>query len=148
MISVIQRVLKSYIEIDDNIYASIGSGLLVLSGIKKGDLDTNIYETAKKIVNLRIFNDENGKMNLDVKSVNGEILVISQFTLCTDNQKSGNRPSFYFAEEHEIAKVKFDLFISELKKLYTPEKIKSGIFAENMKVHLINDGPVTIILER
>jgi len=148
MKAVIQRVLKSSVEIQGKIYSEIGSGLLVFLGIAKGDTDKNLRELTDKIINLRIFEDENGKMNLNIKEIQGEIMIISQFTLCTDNNKSGNRPSFTNAENPEVAEKLYEDFIDYVSEKYEKLKIKSGKFAANMKVSLINDGPVTIIIER
>ncbi|HEX2788079.1 MAG TPA: D-aminoacyl-tRNA deacylase [Ignavibacteria bacterium] len=148
MIAVIQRVLNSNVVIDGKIYSEINKGLMVLLGVKKGDTKETGKHLANKILDLRIFEDENGKMNLSVKDVQGEILVISQFTLCTDKNKSGNRPSFTFAEEPQIANEMYEYFVNELKQNYDSDKIKTGVFAADMKVNLTNDGPVTIILEK
>lgn len=148
MIAVIQRVLDSNVAIDSKIYSGIKKGLLVLIGVKKGDSKEAGKHLAGKVLDLRIFEDENGKMNLSVKDVQGEILVISQFTLCTDKNKSGNRPSFTFAEEPQKANEMYEYFVSELKQNFDAEKIKTGVFAADMKVNLTNDGPVTIILEK
>ena len=97
---------------------------------------------------MRIFADEKDKMNLNIRDVKGEILVISQFTLCTDKNKSGNRPSFTLAEVPDIAKKLYELFIMEMKNYYNEHKIKSGVFAGKMDIKLINNGPVTIIMEK
>ena len=148
MIAVIQRVLNSSVEVDGRIVNSISNGLLVLLGVKKGDKKENADILAKKITALRIFSDSNDKMNLSVKDIYGEILVISQFTLCTDNEKSGNRPSFIFAEDPEIANELYEYFIGKLKEEYDKEKVFSGIFSAYMKINLTNDGPVTVILEK
>jgi D-aminoacyl-tRNA deacylase len=148
MIAVVQRVLSSSVEVNGKIVNKISNGLLIFLGVKKGDDKSNAEYLAKKAVNLRIFSDENEKMNLSVKDINGEILVISQFTLCTDNGKSGNRPSFIFAEEPEKANELYKYFLEKLKIEYTKEKIFSGIFSAYMKINLTNDGPVTILLEK
>lgn len=148
MIVVIQRVIRSGVEIEGRIYSEIGKGLMVLLGITKGDSETEAVFLAKKIIELRIFPDENDKMNLSLKDTGGEVLVISQFTLCSDNGKSGNRPSFALAESPEKAKALFEFFIKELKQNYSPEKVQTGVFAAKMTVNIINDGPVTIILEK
>ncbi len=148
MIAVIQRVLSADVEIEKEVYSKIGQGLLILLGVRKGDLEENSAALAKKITDLRIFSDENDKMNLSVKDIDGEVMVISQFTLCSDNGKSGNRPSFALAEIPEKANSLYELFISEMKNYYKPAKIKSGKFAAHMKINLTNDGPVTIILEK
>jgi D-aminoacyl-tRNA deacylase len=148
MISVVQRVTEAGVEIETQIYSQIGKGLMVLVGVRKGDTEESSVSMAKKLIDLRIFSDENDKMNLNVRDIGGEVLIISQFTLCSDNGKSGNRPSFAFAEAPARANLLYELLISEMKSYYIPEKIKSGVFAAKMKVNLINDGPVTIILEK
>jgi len=148
MIAVIQRVLNASVTIDEKLHSEIGKGLLVFLGVKIGDNEQQINFLSKKITDLRIFSDEQDKMNLSVKDIAGEIMVISQFTLCTDNSKSGNRPSFTLAEKPERANELYELMISELKNIYEEDKIKSGVFAADMKISLTNDGPVTIILEK
>jgi D-aminoacyl-tRNA deacylase len=148
MIAVVQRVDKSSVEVYGEVVSSINKGLLVLLGVKKGDGETNADYLTNKIANLRIFSDENGKMNLSIKDIDGEILVISQFTLCTDNSKSGNRPSFTLAEEPERAKELYEYFIEKLKSEYAENKIFPGVFAAHMQVNILNNGPVTIFLER
>lgn len=148
MIAVIQRVTRASVTIDNKLHSEIGKGLLVLLGVKTGDNDEQVKYLSKKIADLRIFFDEQDKMNLSVKDINGEIIIISQFTLCADNGKSGNRPSFILAEKPERANELYELMISEMKNLYSESKIKSGVFAADMKIELINDGPVTILLER
>lgn len=148
MIAVIQRVLNSNVVVNGNVHSETGKGSLVLLGVKKGDTNDIAKHLAMKVIDLRIFEDGNGKMNLSVKDIQGEIMVISQFTLCTDKNKSGNRPSFTLAEEPQKANEMYEYFVSELKQNYFPDKIKTGVFREDMKVGLINDGPVTIILEK
>lgn len=148
MLTVVQRVNEASVEIDGKPYAAINKGLLVFLGIQKGDTDRESEYLAKKIVGLRIFPDAEDKMNLSVRDVEGGILLISQFTLCTDKNKSGNRPSFFYAEVPEKASKIFDGFIGMTKDYYIEERVKSGVFAAMMKIKLINDGPVTIILER
>lgn len=148
MIAVIQRVSEASVTIDNNLCSKISKGFLVLLGVKSGDNEEQAKYLSKKIADLRIFSDEQGKMNLSVKDIQGEILVISQFTLCADNGKSGNRPSFVLAEKPERANELYELMVTELKILLGEEKIKTGVFAADMKVGLVNDGPVTIILER
>lgn len=148
MIAVIQRVLNSNVVVNGSVYSEIGKGLLVLLGVKKGDTNEIAKHLAMKVIDLRIFEDENGKMNLSIKDVQGDIMVISQFTLCTEKNKSGNRPSFTFAEEPQKANEMYEYFVNELKQNYFTDKIKTGVFREDMKVSLINDGPVTIILEK
>lgn len=148
MKAVIQRVSEASVLIDNICHAEISAGIVVFLGIKKGDDENLSRLLARKTVDLRIFQDNNEKMNLCVNDVNGEILVISQFTLCTDNDKSGNRPSFTLAEEPYKAKLLYEVYLDELKKYYAKEKVFSGVFAAMMKVSLVNDGPVTIIIER
>lgn len=148
MKAVIQRVSVASVEIDDNVYSKIGKGILILLGVYKGDSGEDSKALARKIIDLRIFPDDNYKMNLSVKDIDGEVMVISQFTLCSDNGKSGNRPSFVLAEIPERANSLYELLISEMRSYYNPEKIKTGIFAAKMDINLTNDGPVTIILER
>jgi D-tyrosyl-tRNA(Tyr) deacylase len=148
MIAVIQRITKASVTIDSNVFSEVGKGLLVLLGVKTGDNEEQVKYLSKKIVDLRIFSDEQDKMNLSVKDIEGEIMIISQFTLCADNGKSGNRPSFVYAEKPARALELYELMITEMKNLYRNDKIKSGLFAADMKVELLNDGPVTIILER
>jgi D-aminoacyl-tRNA deacylase len=148
MIAVVQRVNNSSVEVGGSIICKISKGLLVFLGVKKGDSESNAELLAKKIANLRIFSDNEKKMNLSVKDINGEIMVISQFTLCTDNTKSGNRPSFTFAEEPEKANILYEYFIKKLKDEYEDNKIFSGIFSAHMKINILNDGPVTILLEK
>ncbi|MBL7127631.1 MAG: D-tyrosyl-tRNA(Tyr) deacylase [Ignavibacteria bacterium] len=148
MIAVVQRVSEASVTIEDKIHNKIGRGFLVLLGIRKGDTVTTLKTLAKKVIDLRIFPDENDKMNLSLKDVDGEVLVISQFTLCSDIEKSGNRPSFIFAEEPEKASALYEKFIDELREYYKSDKVFGGVFAAYMKIKLENDGPVTIILER
>lgn len=148
MIVVVQRVSEASVSVEEKIHNKIGKGFLVLLGIKKGDTITTLKTLAKKVIDLRIFSDENEKMNLNLRDVDGEVLVISQFTLCSDNEKSGNRPSFILAEEPEKASVLYDRFIEELREYYKYDKVFGGVFAAYMKIKLENDGPVTIILER
>ncbi|MBS1516497.1 MAG: D-tyrosyl-tRNA(Tyr) deacylase [Bacteroidetes bacterium] len=148
MIAAVQRVLNADVKIDGKVYSSIGKGLLVLLGIKKGDTENEADYIAKKLTDLRIFNDENEKMNLSIKDIQGEIMLISQFTLCADTKKSGNRPSFSDAEDPERAEFLYEKTKSELINLYSPEKIKCGVFAAMMEISLVNSGPVTILIEK
>jgi D-tyrosyl-tRNA(Tyr) deacylase len=148
MTGVVQRVKSASVSIDGEVYSKIGSGLLVLLGVCRDDTYGDSKLFARKIIDLRIFSDENDKMNLSVRDILGEILVISQFTLCADKGKSGNRPSFINAELPDKAIALYEGFVSEMRDYYVTDKIKTGVFAAKMEVGLINDGPVTIILER
>jgi D-tyrosyl-tRNA(Tyr) deacylase len=145
MRAVIQRVSKASVAIDGKIYSSIGQGLLVLLGIEDADTDDDIEWLSGKIVNLRIFNDENGVMNISAKDTNGEILVISQFTLHASTKK-GNRPSYSRAGKPEFAIPMYEKFLQQLSG-DLGKKAGSGIFGTDMKVELVNDGPVTIVID-
>jgi D-tyrosyl-tRNA(Tyr) deacylase len=142
---VLQRVKKALVVIDGKTVSEIGRGLLVLLGAEKGDTEALADYLAKKIVNLRIFPDENDKMNLSVRDISGEILVVSQFTLASYIKK-GNRPSFSGALEEDTAEKLYEKFVEEVRN--EGMRVKTGIFKARMEVSLINDGPVTFILER
>jgi len=144
--AVLQRVLEAKVLIDSEEFSKINKGLLVFLCLEKGDEVFLFEKFIDKIVNLRIFEDSEGKMNLSVKDIEGEILVVSQFTLAADCKK-GRRPYFGQAMEIEKAKKYFEIFIKMLKEMYKPEKVFCGKFQANMKIYLINDGPVTIILD-
>lgn len=148
MRSVIQRVTEASVSIDGELYSKIDKGLLILLGVCRGDNSETARSLAKKFIDLRIFSDESGKMNLSVKDIKGEILIISQFTLCSDKGKSGNRPGFSDAESPETASALYEEVISGMKEHYSDIKIKTGVFAADMKVRLLNDGPVTILLDK
>ncbi len=141
---VLQRVKAASVEIDGSIVGQIGPGLLVFLGVGKGDSEHDAIFLADRVVGLRIFEDAAGKMNRSVKDVQGEILVISQFTLYGSTLK-GRRPSFDAAAPPEHARVLYELFLQELRR--GGVKVESGIFGARMKVSLVNDGPVTFILE-
>ncbi|SMP18786.1 D-aminoacyl-tRNA deacylase [Chryseobacterium profundimaris] len=141
---VIQRVSESHVKVDGNIVGQIGKGLMLLVGIDENDTETDADWLVQKILNLRIFGDENGKLNLSVQDIKGEILCISQFTLIADYKK-GNRPSFIKAAKPDKAIPLFDYFKEEISK--SGLKTESGIFGADMKVSLINDGPVTIVMD-
>ena len=143
---VIQRVTNAKVEVDKKVVGKIGKGFLVLLGIKEGDTKEEVDFLVRKLVNLRVFRDENDKMNLALKDVNGELLIISQFTLYGDCIKSGNRPSFIEAARPEAAIPLYEYFIEECRKQI--EVVETGIFGADMKVNLLNDGPVTIIIEK
>lgn len=142
---IIQRVKKAQINVAEKNVASILQGFLILLGIENNDDENDIDWLCKKICSLRIFNDEAGKMNLDIKEINGEICVVSQFTLFASCKK-GNRPSFLTSAKPEIAIPKYELFIEKLQHEFGKE-IKKGIFGADMQVELINDGPVTIFID-
>jgi D-tyrosyl-tRNA(Tyr) deacylase len=145
MKAVIQRVAKASVTIDNKIHSQIGSGLLVLIGIEDADGQEDIEWLSGKIVNLRIFNDSDGVMNVSVKDVDGEILVVSQFTLHASTKK-GNRPSYIKASKPEIAIPLYENFLKQLSKDLGKD-VKAGIFGADMKVDLLNDGPVTILID-
>jgi D-aminoacyl-tRNA deacylase len=148
MKAVIQRVSSASVSINGKVHESIGNGLLVLLGVSKTDSGVNAEKMAKKIIDLRIFEDENGLMNLSVKNLDGGILVISQFTICANTDKSGNRPSFSDAMEPVQANELFEYTVNLMKEYYIPGKIKTGVFAAMMDVELVNNGPVTIIMDK
>lgn len=141
---VIQRVKKAKVEVKGKIVGKINKGFLVLIGITHSDTKEQADYLVKKLCNLRVFEDENEKMNLAIKHVKGELLIVSQFTLYADCTK-GNRPSFVEAAKPDKANELYEYFCSECKK--NNIKVEKGIFGANMKVELVNDGPVTIIIE-
>ena len=143
---VVQRVKESNLKIKNKLYSSINTGIVILIGISKNDNYEMAKELASKIIKLRIFNDDNGKMNKNIIEIKGEVLVVSQFTLYADTNK-GNRPSFINAAKPELAISLYNHFIDELQKLIS-SKVRTGKFGADMKIELINDGPVTIILEK
>ena len=142
---VIQRVSKASVEINSNEICSVNNGLLILLGIELKDSDEDIVWLTKKIINLRIFSDENGKMNHSITDVSGEIIVVSQFTLHAKTKK-GNRPSYINAAKPELAIPLYEKFTDFLRK-ESGLNVYTGKFGADMKVSLINDGPVTIILD-
>ena len=143
---VVQRVTESNVKVDHKIVGQIKKGFLVLLGIKSTDTKEDADYLVRKLINLRVFSDENDKMNLALKDVNGELLLISQFTLYGECIKSGNRPSFTDAARPEEAIPLYEYFISECKKQIPV--VETGEFGADMKVSLLNDGPVTIIIEK
>jgi D-tyrosyl-tRNA(Tyr) deacylase len=145
MKAVIQRVSEASVSINNSVHASINNGYVVLLGITDDDNLDDMEWLCNKIINLRIFADENGLMNLSIKQINGEILLISQFTLFAQT-KGSNRPSFINAAKPTIAIPLYEKFISLLETKFE-HKIKTGIFGADMKVSLINDGPVTILID-
>lgn len=140
---VIQRVLNASVKVDGNITGKIKKGLLIFLGIESGDSDDMLKKYADKIVRMRIFEDENGKTNKSLSDVNGELLIVSQFTLCADCSH-GNRPSFIGAKEPVEAKRMYEKFISVCREQVPI--VEHGEFGADMKVELLNDGPFTIIL--
>ena len=144
MRAVIQRVLKSHVDVDGETVGSIGAGMLVLLGVEKGDEKADFDYIVNKTLGLRIFEDEDGKMNLSASQVGAEVLVISQFTLLGDVRR-GKRPAFTAAEDPAIAEPTYQRFVEAMRAAEL--KVETGIFAADMKVHLVNDGPVTILLD-
>ena len=141
---VVQRVMNSSVAVDNNIVAEIGKGLLILAGMKSDDTDDDLRYMAGKIVNLRIFEDEERKLNRSVLDIDGELLVVSQFTLYADCRK-GRRPSFIEAAFPALAADLFERFVAVLREY--PLKVKTGVFQAMMDVRLCNYGPVTVVME-
>ena len=146
MIAVVQRVYEASVKINGEIYGSINNGLLVFFCVENGDTDDKIQYMSEKILNLRIFEDDNGKMSKSLQDINGDMLIISQFTLAADCSK-GRRPDFTGAAKPDIAKEMYNKFIEDVSSKING-KISSGQFGADMKVSLINDGPVTMIIKR
>jgi D-tyrosyl-tRNA(Tyr) deacylase len=144
MKAVVQRVKKTTLSVEGELISEIPFGLTVFLGVKVGDTEKEAAYLAKKIAGLRIFEDENGKMNLSVKDVGGEVLLVSQFTLYGDATK-GNRPSFTLAERPEIAEPLYEFAVKELSSYGVT--VKKGVFGADMKIEQYNDGPVTILIE-
>lgn len=142
---VIQRVTEAKVEVGNKIVGKIGKGFLVLFGVGEGDTKEQADFLSEKLCNLRVFCDENGKMNLSIKDIDGELLVVSQFTLYADCRK-GNRPSFTNAANPDVANKLYEYFMNKCKEFV--KNVQKGIFGADMKVSLLNDGPVTIILEK
>jgi D-tyrosyl-tRNA(Tyr) deacylase len=145
MRAVIQRVKEASVTVDGSVLSRIGMGLCCLVGIEAGDGPSDIDYLARKICSIRIFDDENGVMNLDVSDISGEILLISQFTLHGDARK-GRRPSYSRAEAPETAREKFEGLVVKIKEIF-PGKVETGKFQATMDVSIINHGPVTILLD-
>lgn len=145
MKALIQRVKSASVTIDGELYSKIGKGLLVFLGVEKDDTVENCEKLSQKVLNLRIFEDENDKMNLSVNDVKGEILVVSQFTLCGDCKK-GTRPSFDKAAHPDIAVKLYEDFVEKIRA--SGLKTETGKFRAMMDVELINDGPVTFMVEK
>ena len=145
MKALVQRVLSASVSVDGEVKGSCKSGYMILFCAVEGDSEDDIKLLARKTVNLRVLEDENGKMNLSILETGGEVLCISQFTLAADTRK-GNRPSFIKALAPEVASKYYDLYCDELKNLGV-KSVEKGVFGADMKVSLINDGPVTVMLD-
>lgn len=145
MKAILQRVSNASVTVDSQLISSIGCGFLILLGVESDDNEAEALALAKKISGLRIFTDENDKMNLSLADVNGEVLVVSNFTLCADCKK-GRRPNFEKAARGEQANSLYEFFCKTLADLGV-RKVSKGVFGADMKVELLNDGPVTIIID-
>ena len=142
---VIQRVLEASVSIDGELHSAIKGGYMVLVGVCEGDTDDDAKWLAMKTVNLRVMDDENGVMNRNILDAGGQVLAVSQFTLNASTKK-GNRPSYIHAAGHELAVPLYELYCKEVEQLMGKE-VKRGVFGANMQVSLVNDGPVTIIID-
>lgn len=142
---VIQRVSRASVTIDSNIKSAIGKGYLILVGVEETDSETDAEWLVKKVIGLRVFDDENGVMNLNIGQIGGDILVVSQFTLFA-SVKKGNRPSWLRAARHEISVPLYEFFCRRLEE-ETGKRVGTGEFGADMKVELVNDGPVTICMD-
>ena len=140
---VIQRVTNASVKVDGEVKGQIGKGFMVLIGVSQTDTENEADKLIKKMLGLRIFEDENGKTNLSLKDVDGELLLISQFTLYADCRK-GNRPSFINAGKPDMANALYEYIIAECRKEF---RVETGVFGADMKVELLNDGPFTVILD-
>lgn len=147
MRALVQRVSEAGVYINDPVYsAETKAGMVILLGVKEGDTIQDVIFVADKCSNLRIFEDDNGKMNISIKETGGEVLIISQFTLYGETAK-GNRPAFTLAAKPEVANELYEAFVQRMKENLGSQKIKTGIFAAMMSVKIINDGPVTLLVE-
>ena len=144
MRAVIQRVAEASVSVDGDMVGTIGPGMVVLLGVEKDDSEKDLAYVAEKITGLRIFEDSSGKMNLSIEDTGGEILVVSQFTLYGDCRK-GRRPSYIRAAGGDFAKRFYELFIAELSERGIP--VKTGVFGAAMDVHIVNSGPVTLLVD-
>ena len=143
MLIVLQRVLKASVNIDDSIYSSIEKGFVALVGFQPDDNENDLSFMVRKILRIRIFDDENGALNQSISDINGDILLVPNFTLAADTTR-GNRPGFSTAMPPNDAKVMFEKFVDDVSSLHT--NVSSGLFGADMQVSLINDGPITISL--
>ena len=143
MLIVLQRVLKASVNIDDSIYSSIEKGFVALVGFQPDDNENDLSFMVRKILRIRIFDDENGALNQSISDINGDILLVPNFTLAADTTR-GNRPGFSTAMPPTDAKEMFEKFVDDVSSLHT--KVSSGLFGADMQVSLINDGPITISL--
>jgi D-tyrosyl-tRNA(Tyr) deacylase len=146
MRALVQRVQRCSVVINGNVQSSVGAGLLILLGVRNGDAVTDAEYLAERCAALRIFEDAEGKMNLSIKDVNGEAMVVSQFTLYGDTKK-GNRPSYGDAAPSKIAEALYEHFIECLRKFLGDQKVGTGVFGATMDVELVNAGPVTLMVE-
>lgn len=137
----IQRVIRAQVTVDGQVVGQIGSGLVVFIGIREGDTEADAEKLANKLVQLRLFADEMGKMNVNVRDIGGELLVVSQFTLYAETSK-GNRPSYSAAAKPERARELYELFVGKCR--LTGVRVETGLFRAHMVVDIVNDGPVTI----
>jgi D-tyrosyl-tRNA(Tyr) deacylase len=142
----VQRVSEASVTVDGSSVAGIGPGLLLLLGVTHKDTEEEADYLVSRCADLRIFNDEAGKMNLSVRDTGGSVLVVSQFTLYGDTRK-GNRPSFVDAARPELAERLYERFVTKLKEALLPDKVRTGVFRADMTVGLVNDGPVTLLLQ-
>lgn len=145
MILVLQRVLKSSVSVDGRVVGQVGRGLLVLAAVERGDGEVQAEWCARKVAEIRLFPDAEGKMNLSVREVGGSVLAVSQFTLVGDIKK-GTRPSFSSAAPPDEAKALFDRFVAAMRASGLP--VETGVFQAHMEVSLVNDGPVTLVVRR
>lgn len=145
MRAVIQKVTRAVLRIDDRVYSETGEGLMVLLGIEDSDTEEDIEWLSGKIRRLRIFDDQNGVMNLSVEDVNGDLMIVSQFTLHASTKK-GNRPSYLRAAKPEFSEPMYEKFVSSMQKGFTKE-VKTGVFGADMQIELVNNGPTTIIID-
>lgn len=145
MRAVIQKVTRASLSIDSEVYSQIGEGLMVLLGIEDSDTNEDIEWLADKIRKLRIFEDENGVMNLSVEDVKGEMMIVSQFTLHASTKK-GNRPTYIRASKPEFSKPMYESFVARTREVFAG-KVATGVFGADMKIELVNNGPTTIIID-